>query len=301
VFLREFFKVKILTSITMNVFSRSWHITKLSFGAVKKDKEMLLFPLLGGIFSIAFLIALIFPMIIIPYNDEGTFENIYYLIMFAVYLGLSIIATFFNVCTVYTAKTRFEGGDATFGDSIKFGFSKFGLICYWGLLSATVGIILLIIRNLGKSKGGKAVAGITSSILGAAWGILTIFVVPVLVYEDLSPVPAVKRSTKILSKTWGESIVRHFGFGFVQFLVILLGIVIAGLILYLGIVASSIGLIIAAIMFFLIYLLIVVLVFNCATQVYNTALYIYATTGTSPAGFDQNSMSGTFKEKVYSR
>ena len=32
----------------------------------------------------------------------------------AAYWGLAFIATFFNVCVVYTRKTRFEGGDATF-------------------------------------------------------------------------------------------------------------------------------------------------------------------------------------------
>ena len=35
-----------------NTFGRSWELTKLSFRVIKEDKELLLFPLLGGLFSI---------------------------------------------------------------------------------------------------------------------------------------------------------------------------------------------------------------------------------------------------------
>ena len=47
------------------VFSRSWHITKLSFRVIKQDKELLLFPILAGIFSIIFIFAMLFPTLIV--------------------------------------------------------------------------------------------------------------------------------------------------------------------------------------------------------------------------------------------
>jgi hypothetical protein len=65
-----------------------------------------------------------------------------YAIIFLTYLGLAFIATFFNVCVVYTVKIRFEGGNATFMESLKFALSKIGLIFYWSLISATVGLVL---------------------------------------------------------------------------------------------------------------------------------------------------------------
>ena len=43
------------------VFSRSWELTKLSFRVLMQDKEMLLFPFLGGLFSLLFSLALLYP------------------------------------------------------------------------------------------------------------------------------------------------------------------------------------------------------------------------------------------------
>lgn len=93
-----------------NAFSRSWEITKLSFDVIKKDKEMVLFPLLGGIFSILFIVAMIFPTIItsvIRGDSNAPYTTFSYLLIFLTYLGLAFIATFFNVCVVFTTKTRF--------------------------------------------------------------------------------------------------------------------------------------------------------------------------------------------------
>ena len=69
-------------------------------------------------------------------------------LIFIIYLGLAFITTFFSVATVYTIKTRFEGGDATFFQSLGFACSRFHLIILWSLVSATVGLILKLIGNM---------------------------------------------------------------------------------------------------------------------------------------------------------
>jgi hypothetical protein len=90
----------------------------LSFNVIKQDKEMLLFPLLGGIFSLLYSAALIYPTILVQLGrgsvSDVQLDVVEYMLLFATYLGLSFIATFFNVCVVFTTKVRFEGGDATF-------------------------------------------------------------------------------------------------------------------------------------------------------------------------------------------
>ena len=42
---------------------RSFEITKLSFNVVRQDKELFLFPILAGFFSLIYIIALIFPVL----------------------------------------------------------------------------------------------------------------------------------------------------------------------------------------------------------------------------------------------
>ncbi len=184
----------------MGVFQRSWEITKLSFGTIRKDKELLLFPLLAGIFSSIFAVAMIWPSIIVEFMDQPdsfTMEVMEYLLVFFVYLGLALISTFFNVCVVYTAKTRFEGGNPTVGGTIRFAFSKFHLIIYWALMSATVGLILYAIENLARNlKGvGQGILRFIRGALALAWNIITIFVIPAMVFYGLSPTKAIKKST----------------------------------------------------------------------------------------------------------
>ncbi len=286
----------------MGVFQRSWEITKLSFGVIKKDKELLLFPLLAGIFSSIFAVAMIWPSIIVQFMDQPdnfTMEVMEYLIMFLVYLGLAFIATFFNVCVVYTAKSRFEGGNPTVGSTFGFAFKKIHLIVYWALMSATVGLILYAIENLARNMKGIS-QGILRFIRGAlalAWGIITIFVIPAMVFYDLTPTKAIKKSAQAFGKTWGENLARHFGLGLIQFLFGLLGAGLAVLIAYLIIPVNLITGIVTTVIFALLYFLILILVFSSANKVYNTALFIYAETGSIPTGFSENLMSNAFKVK----
>ncbi|MCZ7392899.1 MAG: DUF6159 family protein [Candidatus Methanoperedens sp.] len=280
-------------------FSRSWEITKLSFNVIKKDREMLLFPLLAGIFSIIFILVMLFPSIITSFTEgrgPGSYGITEYLLFFITYLGLAFIATFFNVCVVYTTKIRFEGGNATFSESIKFARSKIGLIFTWSIIVATVGLILRIIDSLAERAGesGRIVVNILTSILGMMWSIITIFVVPAMVYNDLRPMEAIKKSVQTLKKTWGESLIRYFGLGMIEFLFLFLGVIVAFMLLFALAVLGPIGIIIT-IAIAVLYFLGVILVFSVANTVFNTALYVYADTGKIPEGYSKEIMQNAFK------
>ncbi|MFC1752585.1 DUF6159 family protein [Thermoproteota archaeon] len=282
----------------MNVFSRSWMITKLSFGVIKKDKEMLLFPLLAGIFSILFIIAILVPTVVITLLEGGSpdvFGVLEYVLLFVTYLILAFTATFFNVCVVYTAKKRFEGGDATFGESISFAFSRIHLIFTWSLVAATVGLLLKMIDNLAEKAGqsGKIVLKILNALLGMMWSIITIFVVPAMVYHNLGPIDAIKKSLHTLRHTWGESLIRYYGLGMVQLLFIILGVIIAVPLIFVLAAIGPMG-IVVGVGIAVLYFLIVILVFSVANTVFNTALYVYADTGRIPEGFNPEVMKGAF-------
>ena len=282
-----------------STFSRSWEITKLSFNVIKQDKELLLFPLLAGIFSILFMVAMVFPTIITGFlggaaqQPFGIFE---YAIIFVTYLGLAFIATFFNVCVVYTTKVRFGGGNATFGESIKFALSKVHLIFAWSLVSATVGLILRLLDEMAERSGqaGRIILGILTTVLGLAWSIVVIFVVPGMVYHSLGPIKAIKRSVQTLRKTWGESLIRYAGLGLVEFLFIVPGVIIAAMLFIFGLGLGG-YIIIGVLALAIIYILGVILVFNVAGSIFNTALYVYADTGKIPKGYDKEIINDAFK------
>jgi len=282
-----------------NAFSRSWQITKLSFNVMKADKELFLFPLLAIIFSLIFVVLMIIPSILPAILDHAGFGAVgtvlNYFMIFLIYLGLAFIATFFNVCVVYTVKTRFEGGNATLGSSMKFAFSKIHLIFAWSLLSATVGLFLRFLDNLAQRFGriGKLLMAILTSILGMVWSIMTIFVVPVMVYKGVGPIDAIKLSLQTLKKTWGESLIRYFALGFAQFVLIFVGVGI--FILLIVLTAGNLVMLLVLLGLMIIYIVGVSLLFSIANTIFNTALFVYADTGQIPMGFTQEVMQQAFR------
>lgn len=281
------------------MFLRSWEITKLSFGVIGKDKEMLWFPILSGIFSILFILAILFPTIIVGFLAGDQIQGGIYelLILFVIYLGLAFIATFFNVATVYTAKKRFEGGDATFSESLKFAFSKLWIIFLWAIVSAIVGIILRLIEMAAERSGkiGEIVLTIIRGLLGAAWGIVTVFVIPILVYKGHTPIDAIKESTKTIKKTWGESLIRAFGLGAIEMLLIVLGVVLT-IVLFIVSIPLGTGVMLTVLSLGIIFVLAVIIIFTTLNNIYNTALYVYAETGKIPNGFNKEVLAHAFEE-----
>jgi hypothetical protein len=285
----------------MNAFSRSWQITKLTFGVINKDRELIWFAFLSFIFSVLFAVCMIFPTVIPTLMDEGFSEDsleVYqYVILFVTYFGLAFIATFFNVCVVYTTKIRFEGGNATFGESIRFAFSRIGVIIQWSLVSASVGLILRILHNAASRLGkvGEIVAKIIIGLLGMAWSIMTIFVVPVLVYEGLGPVDAIKKSAAVIKKTWGESLIRSIGLGLIQLVVFILLIGVAVLLTIaltnaFDVIGMLIGLCVGGAL-----LLLAGLIFTVANTIFNTALYVYANNNMVASGFNEEVVKNAFR------
>lgn len=289
-----------------NVFSRSWEITKLSFGVIKQDKELIIYPILSSFFSILYSGAMLFPIVLNQLFSVGTenldqiqFDIINYVLMFILYFGLAFLATFFNVCTVYTAKTRFEGGNATLGSSLKFAFSKFFTIFQWAFLSATVGVLLYILDQIAQNLEGvgRFLVIFLRGIVSIAWNIVTLFVVPALVYYDVGPFEAIRKSVDNLKKTWGESLVRHYGLGLIQFLVSFATIIIfAGISIGLFFLLNITGLLIG-IGVGIMVLIIVILVFGIANNIFNTALFVYGDTGKIPGNYTSNTMKNAFREK----
>lgn len=289
-------------------FNRSWEITKLSFSVINQDREMLLFPILGSIFSFIFLIVMAVPSLLPAIMDSAGFSEasmiVYAPIMFIIYLGLAFIATFFNCCVVYTTKTRFEGGDATFMESLKFSISKIHLIFAWSLVAAIVGTLLRLLDMFAERLGpiGAIIVNFITSIIGLIWSVLTIFVVPSMVYNDSGPLEAIKDSTYVIKKTWGESLIRHYGLGMIQFIMIFAGIIVLvpiGMGCYAvsttfgaGALGMAPVVIIGAV-----YFVIVGFTFAVANSVFNTALYVYAHSGIVPEGYTHDILINAFKHK----
>ncbi|MHA1681365.1 MAG: DUF6159 family protein [Promethearchaeota archaeon] len=272
----------------MNVFQRSWALTKASFGVVKKKKTLLVFPIVSFIVSALFLVIVAWPTYIVAYLSGAAYNWwVTLLIVFFQYLVLAVISTFTNVCLVYTAAGMLKKKPKKIGffSAVRFAFSKFNLIVGWAMISATVGIIFYILDSASRNKNvGGLIASIVRFGLGIAWKIMTIMIIPVMVFNDVGPFEALKMSGKMFKRVWGEHLVRKLSHGLIAFLLVLagIGIFVLGCLLvwwqwpsnWMLYVYLGIGL--------FVYFLILALVFNVANKVYDTALYMYADKGHIP-------------------
>jgi hypothetical protein len=286
----------------MGRWSRSWALARMSFGVIGKDKEMLLFPLMSAICSVVFAVAMLFPTLLVHVFDDGSprFGVVDWFLMFIVYTGFAFGATFCNTCVVYTTKVRLEGGNPTFMQSIRFALSRTRLLISWSVVAATAGVILGAIDSLAERMPlvGRILLGILRVVLGVAWSIMTVFVIPILVFENVGPFEAIRRSSALVRQTWGENLRRLYTLGLVQFLLVVP--VFIGLYLLIGLAGSQpqmSNLVAVAVVIALLYFFVISYVFGVANTVYKAALYVYARESRVPDGFSADVLQGAFQSR----
>lgn len=276
-------------------FRRSYHIFRESLGVLSKDKELLLFPVLSGIFSI-----LAFGSMVFAGWTTGFFERLLnagersleanllgYAATFVWYFVSWFIVLFFNVAIIHCARMRLDGGDPTVADGFRASMSHLGRIAAWALVSATVGVILKAI-----AERNRIVGKIITSLIGAAWSIATFFIVPVMIFERRTLMESVKASTGLIRKTWGEGLAGHFGIGAFIMLLVLPGLLFPIVGFLISPTAAIIGLGIMVL-----YWLILAIVSSALSAIYRTSLYLYATQGRTPAGFTPAYVENAFAAK----
>jgi hypothetical protein len=117
--------------------------------------------------------------------------------------------------------------------------------------------------------------------------------VPVLVVDGVGPIEAVRRSSAILKRTWGESIAGEGGLGIISFLLMLP----AFLLLFLAGAAGAGAALIVVVPVAILYIIALSVVFTALGAIFRTGTYIYATTGKAPSNMDPALLQGAFRPK----
>jgi len=250
---------------------------------LKADKALVLFPFVSGICCLLLLASFAIPLYATghwmpPGRDAQTIQQVtYYGTLFLFYVCNYFVIVFFNSAIVSCAIMRMRGGNPTVGDGFRAAANRLPVIIGWAVLSATVGLILRVIEDRSEKIGA-----LVSGLLGAAWTLMSFLVVPILVVENINPFAALKESTVMLKKTWGERLAGNFGLGLISFL---LAIPAIGLIL-LGVFSGNILAMATCIAVAVVYLIVLALVQSALQAIFQSALYLYARDGQVPEGFE---------------
>jgi MFS family permease len=266
--------------------SNTWELIKESAAVLRADKELIIYPIVSSIGVLIVSALFLVPVILGGITDRiltgGSNQTtiVGFAILFAFYFAQYFVIIFANSALIGAAMIRLRGGDPTLGDGFRIAFSHVGVILGYALIASTVGMILRTLANRRQSTLGR----LAISLVGMAWNLATFLAVPVLVVEDVGPFEAIRRSTQLLKKTWGEQIVGNFGIGGVFGLISIAYALILGVPLgYLAFTLESPALFVVLVVLLVVGFVIVGLLSSTLSGIFAASVYRYAAEGASDA------------------
>lgn len=199
---------------------------------------------------------------------------------------LTFVSVFFSVALASAAGAHLDGRRLSVGEALAASRERLGRIALWSLLATTVGLIVSEVAS--RLPGGAKIAG---WLMGSAWGLATIFAIPLLALEDAGPIEALRGSALLLKSRWGEGLAGVIGIGawtvlatFPAVLTLGIGVALLHTQPATGVVLIAVGLVV---------MVTVVALASATRQVFAVALYRYAV-GAPAGGFDAADLEHPF-------
>jgi len=286
------------------------------------NKKLLIFPLLSSIFTLAVLVCVVSPVAFLDTghglsqvehwkavsqklfvantveNGEGsttrlTPKPLAMAIGAGVYLLSMFLATFFNVAFFHQILAALRGHTVSVNNGFRFALSRIQAILLWSLFAGAIGLIIKALEEkvdlLGK---------IILRLVGAAWSVASVFVIPVLIMEgDKNPVNVLRKSASTLKKTWGESLAGYVGLQMSGMIALFVSLVLLGGGITASIAFHSFWIFAVALVLWVFLLMAFSYLTNVASQVYKCALFVYASEGSIPQPFNSELLEMAWKMK----
>ncbi len=274
---------------TQAIMSAAWQI-------LKENKALLLLPIASSASLMLLTASIAVPAVMGAFTGESAsqrvpeFGSLPYLTVFLFYVVAYGIGIFFNAALALCVLRKLEGKSSTILDGLHEAVACLPQIVGWAILSATVGVLL---KTMERRSG--FIGGLVAKTLGLAWSVATFLVVPLLVAERRGPFEAVKESTQLLRRTWGEDLLAGLGFGLLYFLWVIPGAF--AFVIGAGMIPSHPIMAISIMVLAILYFPLLGLVLSTMSTIFDVVLYRYAKHGTLAPGFNQELLVSSFVTK----
>ncbi|MBM02044.1 MAG: hypothetical protein CL762_04940 [Chloroflexi bacterium] len=266
----------------MTKISNTFKMMRSCLVVLRKDRELIFFPIFAAI-SILILLAVYNLFGLIPTEESEVSAAPILILLFVA----NFFIVLFNSALVSAALERLRGGDPNVRSGLVHAIKHIHHIVIWSIIVTIVAILIAIIR--GDRRERSIMRELFASFLQAGWTMMTFFVVPIIVSENLSPISAIKRSTSLFKQTWGDQVIANFGFGIFQFLAIILSIAVGW---FFGLFSQTLGFVIGALCASMSVAIIYTL-----EGIYKAALYEFAL-GEKPLEFQQEDLRTAYRSKA---
>jgi hypothetical protein len=269
----------------MGRMRQGWALTKTSWGVLRGDRSLAVFPVLGALSAVLLAAAFGLPAWAL-FDDDRTALGVI-LAAIGIY-ALTFAAVFFNVALAAAAAQVLDGEDATVASGVAVARRRLGAIAGWAALAASVNVVIRGLQERAGPLGDLLLGGIA-----VAWNLVTFLAVPVLALEGTGPIETLKRSARIFRERWGEQVTGQFVIGGIVFLA---SIVPAGILFLIGIAIGGVG---AGILIALAVLVLVLaaILSTALSQIFAVALYRYAVGVGATGDFSERELAGAVRPR----
>ena len=273
---------------------RSSRLIGIAWNTIRRDRAMLL---LAAISAVATLVGTLLIFKFSHWHAGRGADNGRLLLVTAIAAyPLTFISVFLNVALAAAASAALEGRRMGALEALGIATERIGQIALWSALAAGVGVLLQELAS--RLPGGGRLA---SWALGAAWGLVTLFAIPILALEGCGAVSCVKRSAGLMRERWGEGLTGTVA---VNAAFAVSGGVCGGIIgIGFGVAQESSAVGYGFIAVGVAGMMLSVTIANAVRQVFSVALYRYATTGAAAGGYAETDLKSPTvpKRRVFRR
>jgi len=248
-----------------------------SLTVLRDHPHLLWFPAIGGVAGLVFVGTLLGSVFATGLAGDGS--PVLYVTLFVVYVGSTFLAALTTAALMHETNRAFHGETPTVWGGLAAAWEHTWQLLAWAVIAAVVGVLIRAIEESSDLAGQ-----ILAVVFSLAWGVLTYFVVPVIVFEDQSVTGMFSRSGGIVREVWGESLGAETGIGIVTFLLVLAGAGVAA-VLFLVVPTGSTGGLLAVLVLGGGAIVLAFLVGETLSGIAKTAVYVYATEDERPPQF----------------
>ncbi|MDA1188490.1 MAG: DUF6159 family protein [Chloroflexi bacterium] len=214
----------------MGAFSRSFSLLGESLAVLTDNPKLILLPLVAMILELVLVGVGVGMLWMFSQNEDS--RTVPVIVWIASYFLGWFVMIFIQAVLVAAVKEYISGGSPTLGESFKQARGRLAQIVSWTIIAAVVGLILEVLSHAVRRSDNLAIrlAGeIIRAIIGAAWSLMTFFVIPIIVYEGVGGFEAVGKSFSMIKRRWGEAVIGSTSASLIVVVLAILIILIFGI------------------------------------------------------------------------
>lgn len=275
----------------MSAISRGWALKKQSWAVARAHRPLAFLSVLSAFSSLVGLLAL-WTAVALYTGVCGVVDPdnpVFWVATASTCILTLFTGTFFNVALAACAARSLRGEDLTAVEGVATAIRLIGSVLGWTVTRGTVGVFLITARSsvLGRE--------IEERITGATWDVAAFFVVSLITFERIGPSSAQKRSTQLVTATWGEDATPA---GIHLDDLVTMGLAVIGGAGYVFLTTQGFSVFWFAVTVVGVASAVLSSIITSALNViFRVAVYLYLVTGQAPHAFDATVVRGAFERK----